>query len=317
MFLPRLSLLALAASGATAAPAWYEAPLPTTTTTSAAPTQWFVADPTWSFAPASSSSASSTAASSSSSSTAASSSAAPSSTATATAKRGVGFNDAYLTKNLAISWAYSWQPTYSGGELNDGVEFVPMLWGKNDSNWFAEAEQGIANGATALLAANEPDIYSQSNLTVQEGIDLWRKNFSPFYGRANLVSPAVSNDPKSGSVGWLEQFFGNCTQCQQETHAAALHYYSDDGNTTALKAYFEDTYARLNKPIWITEFGYQKLTMTSGNVTAKQEFLEDVVPWMEQTPWIERYAAFGDFVNRFVWANASLTPLGETYNNAA
>lgn len=47
-------------------------------------------------------------------------------TTSASAKKGVGYNDSNLTKKLAISWAYNWGQTPSGS-LNSGVEYVPML----------------------------------------------------------------------------------------------------------------------------------------------------------------------------------------------
>lgn len=41
-------------------------------------------------------------------------------------KRGIGYNDAKLTTKLNLQWAYNWdQRPY--GELNPGVDYVPML----------------------------------------------------------------------------------------------------------------------------------------------------------------------------------------------
>lgn len=50
----------------------------------------------------------------------------PSAATSASAKKGIGYNDPNLTKKLAISWAYNWGQTPSGS-LNSGVEYVPML----------------------------------------------------------------------------------------------------------------------------------------------------------------------------------------------
>lgn len=38
------------------------------------------------------------------------------------------------------------------------------------------------------------------------------------------------------------------------------------------------------KPIWLTEFA------GSGSSAEQQAFFKQVLPWMEQQPWIERYA---------------------------
>jgi hypothetical protein len=119
-------------------------------------------------------------------------------------------------------------------------------------------------------------------MTPIEAGESWLKNFSPFYGSGvKLISPAVSNDPKSGNLNWLESFFGNCTQCAAETHAAALHWYSDSFFTLTVdpflrQTYFSDAYQRLQRPIYITEFGVGRFTISS-NLEEKQAFLEDVI----------------------------------------
>ncbi len=72
-----------------------------------------------------------------------------------------------------------------------------------------------------------------------------------------------------------------------------------------------DAYDLLKKPIWLTEFqGY-------GTVAEQQAFLREVIPWMEEQAFIERYAGFGDFIGNYVAdQEGNLTPLGETYSNA-
>ncbi|GAA5996188.1 uncharacterized protein JCM10292_007450 [Rhodotorula paludigena] len=317
--LVRLALAALSLHAVTAAPApqgattWYAVSTTPQGDTVSPPTHWYAVDTSSTTTPSSRTTSSSTVASSTSSSASSSSSSAPaSSTAIVSSKKGVGYNDEYLTRELAISWAYNWK-SRRGGELSEGVTYEPMLWGRNATGWATDAQLGLDEGASALLHLNEPDIWSQSAMNVTEGIDSWLTNMSPFYGKTNLVSAAVSNSPEAANLRWLQYFFGNCTQCEQETHAVALHWYSDSFNTSAFKTWFTDAYELLQKPIWITEFGVQRFT-SSSNVTQKQEFLEDVIPWMEAQPFIERYAAFGTFPGRFVNDDGSLTALGRTYS---
>ncbi|GJN88579.1 hypothetical protein Rhopal_001545-T1 [Rhodotorula paludigena] len=282
--LVRLALAALSLHAVTAAPApqgattWYAVSTTPQGDTVSSPTHWYAVDTSSSTTPSSRTTSSSTVASSISSSASSTSSSAPaSSTPIVSSKKGVGYNDEYLTRDLAISWAYNWK-SRRGGELSEGVTYEPML--------------------------------SQSAMNVTEGIDSWLTNMSPFYGQTNLVSAAVSNSPEAANLRWLQYFFGNCTQCEQETHAVALHWYSDSFNTSAFKTWFTNAYKLLQKPIWITEFGVQRFT-SSSNVTQKQEFLEDVIPWMEAQPFIERY---GTFRGRFVNDDGSLTALGRTYS---
>ncbi|PRQ70573.1 Glycosyl hydrolase catalytic core-domain containing protein [Rhodotorula toruloides] len=148
---------------------------------------------------------------------------APASTSTASSKKGVGYNTASYTSNLKISWAYNWGQT-PDGTLNKGVEYVPMFWGPGGaSTWSANAQKAISSGSTHLLGMNEPDLGSQSNLTIPQAVANWKANMSPFYGKAKLVSPAVTNGGYPMGVGYLQDFKGNCTQCWNEIDAVALH----------------------------------------------------------------------------------------------
>ncbi|GEM11192.1 glycoside hydrolase, superfamily [Rhodotorula toruloides] len=236
---------------------------------------------------------------------------APASTSTASfkSKKGVGYNTASYTSNLKISWAYNWGQT-PDGTLNKGVEYVPMYWGPGGaSTWSANAQKAIASGSTHLLGMNEPDLGSQSNLTIPQAVANWKANMSPFYGKAKLVSPAVTNGGYPMGVGYLQDFRGNCTQCWNEIDAVALHWYDVSTNLEYFMNYLTDAYKTLGKPIWLTEFA------GSGTSSQQQQFLETYIPWMDAQPWIQRYAGFGDFAGNYVNSDGSLTPLGQTYSD--
>ncbi|GAA5982641.1 hypothetical protein JCM10908_006729 [Rhodotorula pacifica] len=245
------------------------------------------------------------------------------------AKKGVGYNDPNLTKNLAISWAYNWGQTPSG-TLKSGVEYVPMLWSANaGSTWSANAQAALSSGSSHLLAFNEPDLSSQSNMTVAQSVAAWKQYMSPFVGKAKLGSMAVTNGGAPMGVAYLQSFFAACPQCAQECDFIALHWYDASWNTgfeslslclgsktsfdliltyAACPQTLPDAYNTFKKPIWLTEFA------GSGTVAEQQTFFKYVIPWMENQTFIERYAGFGDFVGTYVYANASLTPLGQTYS---
>ena len=80
--------------------------------------------------------------------------------------------DAALTSSQA-SWYYDWSPSRMDHLGTAGPQFVPMIWGaKNaDATTLATAR---TQGST-LLAFNEPDMGSQSNMTVEQALDLWPK----------------------------------------------------------------------------------------------------------------------------------------------
>ncbi|GAA6039787.1 hypothetical protein JCM8097_004221 [Rhodosporidiobolus ruineniae] len=227
----------------------------------------------------------------------------------ASAKKGAGFNDAALTVNLDLAWAYNWASTSPGG-LNAGVEFVPMLWSGNAGNWLTDAQNAIDGGSTHLLGFNEPDLDTQSNMTPEDAASAWKQYMSPFASKATLVSPAVTNGAAPMGTAWLQSFQSACPECWDEIEAVALHWYDAAWNTGYFTNYLIDAHnAFPDKKIWLTEFA------GSGTSEEQQTFLRTVIPWMEEQDWIERYAGFGDFAGNYVNADGSLTALGQVYSD--
>ncbi|POY73691.1 hypothetical protein BMF94_3228 [Rhodotorula taiwanensis] len=229
-------------------------------------------------------------------------------------KKGAGYNRADYTLKLKLAWAYNWAST-PGGSLEYGVMYIPQLWGaKAVSTWKADAEAAIKAGATHLLGFNEPDLAEQANLSPSQAAELWKSEIEQFAGKVKLVSPAVSNgvktaDGKNMGVPWLLDFVAACDGCTID--AFALHWYESTSNTAYFTSYLSNASAELKKPIWLTEF------MGTGTPADQKTFLEFAVPWLEKQPFIERYAAFGDFADNpianFVKADGSLTELGDAY----
>ncbi|KAM0748409.1 hypothetical protein T439DRAFT_382248 [Meredithblackwellia eburnea MCA 4105] len=222
-------------------------------------------------------------------------------------KKGLGYNTVSFLNGFgdSISWGYDWASTGSG--LPAGVEFVPMLWGRNIGNWATAAAVAIASGSTHLLGFNEPDLSSQSNINPSDAATLWKANMEPFASKAKLVSPAITNGGAPMGLAWLQSFLTACDGCHVDVIAA--HWYSAASDTEYFKSYFTDLYAKTGKKIWITEF------MGLGSASQQQTFLETVIPWLESTDFIERYAAFGAFAGTFVNSQGELTALGKTYKN--
>ncbi|BGP39137.1 hypothetical protein JCM10449v2_003075 [Rhodotorula kratochvilovae] len=233
-------------------------------------------------------------------------------------RKGVGYNDAKYTTNLDICWAYNWAST-GGDGIRDGAMYVPMLWGtKSLDGWTDNANAAIKAGATHVLGFNEPDLPEQANLSPSAAAQLWLDQVEPLAGSAKLVSPGVTNGVKldNGSalgVPWLQEFLAACSGCTID--AVALHWYDSAGNTAYFTKYLEESHSTLNKPIWLTEF------MGTGTPDEQKTFLEFAVPWLEQQDWIERYAAFGDFLDNpvaeFIASDdGTLNDLGKAYSDA-
>ncbi|OBZ77693.1 hypothetical protein A0H81_01697 [Grifola frondosa] len=141
--------------------------------------------------------------------------------------------------------------------LPNGVEYVPMLWGTDavhTSSWNAHANAAIANGATALLGFNEPDLNTQSNLTPQAAAQAWMTYMQPFAGKAKLVSPAITNGGPPMGTAWLDSFMSECQTLGCTIDAIAAHIYDSATNTPYFQSYITDLGTRYNKPVWITEF---------------------------------------------------------------
>ncbi|KAM0748216.1 hypothetical protein T439DRAFT_279137, partial [Meredithblackwellia eburnea MCA 4105] len=191
-----------------------------------------------------------------------------------------------------ISWAFNWA-NFPAGELQNNVEFVPQLWGGSPdllSAWPGNATMALANGATAFLGFNEPDQAAQANLSVQQAVFLWRQYMEPFAGNCGLklISPAITNGegPNMG-LQYLVDFLGNCTACHID--AVAAHWYAGYNDTQYFKDHFTQIYNTTGKNIWVTEF------MGWGTPEQETAFVEEIVPWLEEQPFIEKYALFGEW----------------------
>ena len=118
-------------------------------------------------------------------------------------------------------------------------------------------------------------------MSVGDAVAAYKQYIQPLAAQGlKLGSPAVTNGAEANKgINWLQQFMGACTGCQVDV--VATHYYASD-NADDFKNYITKFYQTFNKPVWVTEFG-----VTSGNADA---FLQQVLPWMDSQPWIQRYA---------------------------
>ncbi|EMD32449.1 hypothetical protein CERSUDRAFT_118787 [Gelatoporia subvermispora B] len=234
---------------------------------------------------------------------------APSSTGT-TIKRGLSFNDASLTSDFnsqQVSWAYNWAPSFEGN-LPTGVEFFPMLWGADSQHtdgWSDTATAAIANGATYLLGFNEPDLSAQSNLTPEQAASAWMQFMQPFAGKAKLIAPAITNGGAPMGTAWLDSFIAACPDCTIDGYA--IHIYDSATNVQYYQNYISDAVTKYGKEILVTEFG------ATGSASQQQEFLQQMVPFLDGLDGVSHYAWFMTAVGNLVNSDSSLSSLGETY----
>lgn len=97
-----------------------------------------------------------------------------------------------------------------------------------------------------------------------------------------IGSPSVTNGgEKNKGIDYLQQFMAKCSDCQIDFVVA--HYYGTD-NADDFKNYLKKFHDTFQKPVWVTEFG-----VNPGQGDA-DTFLKNVLPFLDSTEWIERYA---------------------------
>lgn len=98
--------------------------------------------------------------------------------------------------DMNCAWYYNWAPTQFNSVVDNFSEIpvAPMIWGKD----VMEQIPDITSKDKYILGFNEPDHPEQSNLTVDEAVELWKDITAT--GR-RTVAPAVAS-----STEWLDAF---------------------------------------------------------------------------------------------------------------
>ncbi|KAH0329993.1 glycoside hydrolase family 128 protein, partial [Aureobasidium melanogenum] len=244
-------------------------------------------------------------------------------------KRWLAFNGVTLTEPFGVagcasevSWSYNRGQTVGFSKLNSALDFYPMLWSDAagaTSQWAINAQDAIDHGSTALLDFNEPDVcYSGSPcMDIDASVSAYTKYMKLFAGKALLRSPSVTNQGGTSGATWLQNFIGNCTDCQIDF--VCMHWVS---NIWAGATYFKEQVQAIRdvadgRPILVTEFGLtvedQWDTYTDADLA---DFLQDAMGSMDDQDDIKGYAylmdAPGFLINS---AGTSMSDIGVLYNN--
>ncbi|KAI4824779.1 hypothetical protein E4T44_10078 [Aureobasidium sp. EXF-8845] len=242
-------------------------------------------------------------------------------------KRGLSFNNPAYTmpfslsgQNSQVSWAYNWYQTPGSG-FNPALDYVPMLWSDASDltgSWASNAQAAINSGSKYLLGFNEPDLCvpgaGASCMQMSTAVKAWKQYMEPFAGKALLGSPAVTNGGSPMGLTWLQNFMGNCTGCHIDY--INIHWYS---NKWAGANYFKQQVQAAHamsggRPVWVTEFGLNnEYPFTAAELSS---FLEEVMDWMDEQPYVQRYAYFMDTTNMLMNSDGTgMSDLGSTYNS--
>jgi hypothetical protein len=193
-----------------------------------------------------------------------------------------------------------------------------MLFGDFDNTFLWSVLGLIRSGINIshILAFNEPDgPFDQggSQVTPEAAAARWIADIEPLKQHGvSLGAPAVTGSVRG--VQWLQDFFAACNgRCSADF--LPLHFY---GPLAGLQWIVNTTRALYpNMSTWITEFADpdQPLRITQQQYNAS-------VAWLDQLPFVARYAYFGSFRSHVsnVGYNATLldacgnlTDLGDWY----
>lgn len=228
---------------------------------------------------------------------------------------------------LQVYWNYAWSLDRVDSVQPSNIEFVPMVWGgKNiatlQDNLQTKLLPQIENGhAKRLLGFNEPDSASQSDMTVTQALTAWPELESV---GLPLISPSAVQPAGTWMRDFMNAVTADTTNCQR-LQWIGVHWYGS-ANFLDFQARMTEVYNLYKKPLLLTEFAPadwtaatpQDNTLTDAIVL---QFMQQALPWLEQTSWIAGYAWFpfrrsspaGTHSALFEDDGTTLTTLGQFY----
>lgn len=194
-------------------------------------------------------------------------------------------------RKSGVSWYYTWSVSHSGISTPRGVAFVPMIWGPR--NVTTKQLRAAQHEGHVLLGFNEPDLASQSNMSVGRALQLWPRLMKT---GMRLGSPAVAGGGATPG-GWLDSFMSGAAARHYRVSFITLHWYGRDFATqtaaSELQSYLQAVWARYHKPIWLTEFALWRFNPSVFPTPQQQAaFVTAATAMLERLSYVWRYAWF-------------------------
>lgn len=233
-------------------------------------------------------------------------------------KKGTGGDVA----NPRGAWYYNW-----GLSNNSSMdrEYAPMAWGKSSLDTPAKITTLTSkNKITHIMSFNEADNCSDQSgqygqLCVPDTAAISHKNLMKTGLR--IVSPSCRENEETD---WLKLVNNKMVPAGTRMDVIGMHWYDWGGYGSGAASDAQSIFNRFKNrvtaaynyykmPIWITEFNANKNRPRE----TQDAFLLLALPWLEATPYVERYAYFqpnggnGSFVD----SNGNLTTTGTIYLN--
>lgn len=189
-------------------------------------------------------------------------------------------------QRMGVSWLYNW---FESPPVCPGIESVPMV------KSFDKVGVKLGGSSLYLLGPNEPDVFSQSWATPEEGAVGWRA-MEEAYPNTLLVSPAVMNLP------WLRNWYDSYTDTYTATmriDALAFHCYVWADVESSLKHCQDQSRTAIviadewgGIPVWLTEWSYLGVWGQPYNYDDAVLYMQLMRMWLASQPRIERQAHF-------------------------
>lgn len=242
------------------------------------------------------------------------------------AKKGVGEyeqpNGARTLAQMKVSWYYDWKPRPDVAGAPAGVQFIPMIWGRQNLN-AADLEAAKATGAGILLGFNEPNEMGQSNMTVEQSLDAWPR-LEALHMRLGSPAPGTGDDVKPN--GWLARFMAGAKARGYRVDFICIHpYQSSFDPETATKDLVREVTTVHNMyhlPIWVTEYAMARWgpPQKTPSAAVQAEFIRKSAAALEKLPFVERYAWYGDVPGQPTFStnrtDGTLTAVGKAWSGA-
>lgn len=187
-----------------------------------------------------------------------------------------------------IQWYHHWQD----GPISQlaSKEFVPQFWGPAKwSQWNSRVSEMNANKPQHLMAFNEPDVSSQSNMDPNYAAQLYMEQIQPWGNKGvSLGSPAIV-----WKLDWMQTFLNGVKNRGGRVDYICIHWYGSWNDLAGFKKYVQSVRSQFNKPIWVTEMG-----ITSGSYPSQAQvksFMMNAMSWLDSQSYVERAVWFGCF----------------------
>ncbi|KAK0547077.1 hypothetical protein OC846_005006 [Tilletia horrida] len=218
-------------------------------------------------------------------------------------QRGIcwGMDDSYASKlkGSKLSWYHHWQGGRVSGLDAQGAEYVPMFWGSRYNYLWDQRKASFGkNLPKHIIAQNEPDVKSQSNVDPYTAASDWIQQLGPYQKKGvKVTTPQIVYD-----VNWMSTFMNQLEKKGYKPDIIALHWYGGSNQIDSFKAYIQKVHNKWpNLPIWITEMGVTRTG--AGSQSQVLNFQREVMNFVDNSGYVKRVAWIGAFIEGQAYDN--------------